>query len=134
MDGVSKRYRVYYEKSDNIKYLIINLLKGKRDRYRDVWALSDVSLQVGRADGVNCRTVEMFEAFGLADKMIDEAYWVNETHFWGADPQDNSRIIRLGRATTIRPSPVTRPDRPVICARRLPAPTWSSAGETRPRR
>ena len=34
----------------------------------------------------------MFEAFGLADKMIDEAYWVNETHFWGADPQDNSAV------------------------------------------
>ena len=59
-------------------------------------------LQVGRADGVNCRTVEMFEAFGLADKMIDEAYWVNETHFWGADPQDNSRITRLGRTQDVR--------------------------------
>jgi phenol 2-monooxygenase (NADPH) len=59
-------------------------------------------LQVGRADGVNCRTVEMFETFGLADKMIDEAYWVNETHFWGADPQDNSRITRLGRTQDVR--------------------------------
>ena len=44
----------------------------------------------------------MFEAFGLADKMIDEAYWVNETHFWGADPQDNSRITRLGRTQDVR--------------------------------
>jgi phenol 2-monooxygenase (NADPH) len=59
-------------------------------------------LQVGRADGVNCRTVEMFEAFGLAEKMIEEAYWVNETHFWGADPQDNSRITRLGRVQDVR--------------------------------
>src|SRR5690242_10571430 len=63
---------------------------------------ADGPLQVGRADGVNCRTVEMFEAFGLADKMIDEAYWVNETHFWGADPQDNSRITRLGRTQDVR--------------------------------
>ena len=47
---------------------------------------ADGPLQVGRADGVNCRTVEMFEAFGLADKMIGEAYWVNETHFWGRRP------------------------------------------------
>jgi phenol 2-monooxygenase (NADPH) len=62
----------------------------------------DGPLQVGRADGVNCRTVEMFEAFGLADKMIDEAYWVNETHFWGADPQDNSKITRLGRTQDVR--------------------------------
>ena len=59
-------------------------------------------LEVGRADGVNCRTVEMFEAFGLAEKMIGEAYWVNETHFWGADPQDNARIIRLGRTQDVR--------------------------------
>lgn len=52
IDGVSKKYRVYYEKSDNIKYLIINLLKGKRDRYRDVWALNDVSLEVGRGETI----------------------------------------------------------------------------------
>jgi phenol 2-monooxygenase len=51
---------------------------------------------------VNCRTVEMFEAFGLAGKMTEEAYWVNETHFWGADPQDNSRITRLGRTQDVR--------------------------------
>jgi phenol 2-monooxygenase len=63
---------------------------------------ADGPLQVGRADGVNCRTVEMFETFGLADKMIDEAYWVNETHFWGADPQDNSKITRLGRTQDVR--------------------------------
>jgi phenol 2-monooxygenase len=63
---------------------------------------ADGPLKVGRADGVNCRTVEMFEAFGLAGKMTDEAYWVNETHFWGADPQDNSRITRLGRTQDVR--------------------------------
>jgi len=50
--GASKRYRVYYEKSENIKYLIINLLKGKRDRYRDVWALSDITLSVARGETV----------------------------------------------------------------------------------
>lgn len=63
---------------------------------------ADGPIQVGRADGVNCRTVETFEAFGLAGKMIEEAYWVNETHFWGADPQDNSRITRLGRTQDVR--------------------------------
>jgi phenol 2-monooxygenase len=63
---------------------------------------ADGPLEVGRADGVNCRTVETFEAFGLAEKMIGEAYWVNETHFWGADPQDNARIIRLGRTQDVR--------------------------------
>lgn len=31
-------------------------------------------LEVGRADGVNCRTVETFEAFGLVERMMAEAY------------------------------------------------------------
>ena len=30
----------------------------------------DGPLQVGQADGVACRTVEMFEAFGLADRLV----------------------------------------------------------------
>ena len=59
-------------------------------------------LEVGRADGVNCRTVETFEAFGLAERMMAEAYWVNETRFWGPDPADPSRIKRLGRVQDVR--------------------------------
>ncbi len=54
-------------------------------------------LEVGQADGVACRTVEMFEAFGLADRLIGEAYWVNEVCFWRPDPDDPSRIRRTGR-------------------------------------
>jgi phenol 2-monooxygenase len=41
----------------------------------------DGPLEVGQADGVACRTVEMFEAFGLADRLVNEAYWVNEACF-----------------------------------------------------
>jgi phenol 2-monooxygenase len=54
-------------------------------------------LEVGQADGVACRTVEMFEAFGLAERLVDEAYWVNEVAFWRPDPEDPSRIARAGR-------------------------------------
>jgi phenol 2-monooxygenase (NADPH) len=57
----------------------------------------DGPLQVGQADGVACRTVEMFEAFGLGQKLIQEAYWVNETVFWRPSPLDRSRIVRTGR-------------------------------------
>ncbi len=57
----------------------------------------DGPLQVGQADGVACRTVEMFEAFGLGHKLVREAYWVNETVFWRPSPQDRSRIVRTGR-------------------------------------
>jgi phenol 2-monooxygenase len=54
-------------------------------------------LEVGQADGVACRTVEMFETFGLASRLLDEAYWVNEVSFWQPDPQDRNRISRAGR-------------------------------------
>jgi phenol 2-monooxygenase (NADPH) len=54
-------------------------------------------LELGQADGVACRTVEMFEAFGLAGDLVAEAYWVNEASFWRPDPHDRSRIVRTGR-------------------------------------
>jgi len=57
----------------------------------------DGPLQLGQADGVACRTVEMFEAFGLGHKLVREAYWVNETVFWRPSPEDRSRIVRTGR-------------------------------------
>src|SRR5215469_12628564 len=54
-------------------------------------------LAVGQADGVACRTVEMFEAFGLSDRLLDEAYWVNEVCFWRPDPEDRTKIKRAAR-------------------------------------
>ncbi|WP_322028935.1 FAD-binding monooxygenase [Paraburkholderia sp. J76] len=54
-------------------------------------------LQMGQADGVACRTVEMFEAFGLSDRLLREAYWVNETVFWRPDALDRGTIKRTGR-------------------------------------
>lgn len=53
-------------------------------------------LEVGQADGVACRTVEMFESFGLADALLREAYWVNEVRFWGPSHSDRSKIVRTG--------------------------------------
>ena len=57
----------------------------------------DGPLQVGQADGVACRTVELFEALGLADRLVREAYWVNEVSFWRPDPEEPARIRRVGR-------------------------------------
>lgn len=42
-------------------------------------------LEVGQADGIACRSVEMFEAFGFSEKVLKEAYWVNEVAFWRPD-------------------------------------------------
>jgi phenol 2-monooxygenase len=63
----------------------------------------DGPLEVGQADGVACRTVEMFQAFGLADRLVSEAYWVNEVAFWRPDPEDPSRIARTGRIQDVEP-------------------------------
>ena len=54
-------------------------------------------LELGQADGVACRTVETFEAFDLATKLIREAHWINETVFWRPSPDDRTRIVRTGR-------------------------------------
>jgi phenol 2-monooxygenase len=55
------------------------------------------ALQLGQADGVACRTVEMFEAFGLGQQLLREAYWVNETVFWRPSAQNRTHIARTGR-------------------------------------
>jgi phenol 2-monooxygenase len=51
-------------------------------------------LQLGQADGVACRSIEMFQAFGFAERVLREAYWVNETSFWTPDRQDPGQISR----------------------------------------
>jgi phenol 2-monooxygenase len=60
-------------------------------------------LEIGQADGVACRTVEMFETFGLAGRLVDEAYWVNEVCFWQPDPGDPTQIKRSGRVRDTNP-------------------------------
>ncbi|ODP37174.1 FAD-binding monooxygenase [Sphingomonas turrisvirgatae] len=54
-------------------------------------------LEIGQADGIACRSVEMYQAFGFAERVLKEAYWVNETAFWRPDPADRSHIARSGR-------------------------------------
>ena len=63
----------------------------------------DGPLEVGQADGIACRTVEVFEAFGLQDRLLGEAHWVNETSFWRPDPQDQTKITRTGRIQDTEP-------------------------------
>jgi phenol 2-monooxygenase (NADPH) len=58
-------------------------------------------LELGRADGIACRTVEMFQAFGFGDRLVREAYWVNETTFWRPDPSDRTHIVRTGRVRDV---------------------------------
>jgi 2-polyprenyl-6-methoxyphenol hydroxylase-like FAD-dependent oxidoreductase len=51
-------------------------------------------LQMGQADGIACRTMEMFEAFGFSERVLQESYWVNETSFWKPDDTRPENIVR----------------------------------------
>ena len=53
-------------------------------------------LQLGQADGVACRTMEMFQAFGFRERVEREAYWVNETTFWKPSDANRAAISRHG--------------------------------------
>jgi phenol 2-monooxygenase len=54
-------------------------------------------LRLGQADGIACRSMEMFNAFGFAHRIMREAYWVNETVFWKPDPDRPAGIRRSDR-------------------------------------
>ena len=55
----------------------------------------------GKADGINTRTMEMFQAFGFADKVKRETCWVNQTAFWMPDPVKPDHIKRVGRVQDV---------------------------------
>lgn len=54
-------------------------------------------LVIGQADGIQARSVETFQAFGFAERIIAEAYRITEMCFWKPDPADPSRIVRTAR-------------------------------------
>jgi phenol 2-monooxygenase (NADPH) len=50
----------------------------------------------GQADGIACRTMEMFHAFGFSERVLKEACWINETAFWKPDERQPANIVRSG--------------------------------------
>ena len=58
-------------------------------------------MTAGQADGVQCRTVEMFDSFGLVEDLLREAYHVLEVAFWAADGKGG--IKRTGRTADTAP-------------------------------
>ncbi|MDQ0823972.1 phenol 2-monooxygenase [Arthrobacter sp. B2I5] len=55
-------------------------------------------LAIGQADGIQARSVETFQAFGFAERIIAEAYRITEMAFWKPDPANHANIIRAARA------------------------------------
>ena len=54
-------------------------------------------LVIGQADGIQARSVETFQAFGFAERIIAEAYRITEMNFWAPDADDPTRIARASR-------------------------------------
>jgi phenol 2-monooxygenase len=53
-------------------------------------------MQLGQADGIACRTMEMFQAFGFVERVLKEACWINETTFWKPGEKEPANIVRSG--------------------------------------
>ena len=58
-------------------------------------------LLIGQADGIACRTMEMFHAHGFAERVAREACWINETTFWKPDEKKPGQIARSGRVQDV---------------------------------
>ena len=58
-------------------------------------------LLLGQADGIACRTMEMFHAYDFAERVMQEACWINETTFWKPDPHKPETIARSGRVQDV---------------------------------
>ena len=59
-------------------------------------------LQIGQADGVQCRTVEIFESFGVADELLRDSYHVLEVCFWSS-ANEGGPIFRTRHAADTAP-------------------------------
>ena len=51
-------------------------------------------LEIGRADGIQARSVETFQAFGFAGRITAEAYRITEMAFWAPDANNPAHITR----------------------------------------
>ena len=58
-------------------------------------------LQLGQADGIACRSMEMFEAFEFSERVLKEACWINEVTFWKPDEHQPENIVRHGRVRDV---------------------------------
>ncbi|MGL6111854.1 MAG: FAD-dependent monooxygenase [Rubrivivax sp.] len=56
-------------------------------------------MEKGQADGISVRTMEMFQAFGFAEKVKRESVWINETTFWAPGP--DARLARVARVQDV---------------------------------
>lgn len=94
---------------DEIDVLIVGsgpagmLLAGQMAQYPDISTRiiekRDGRLPLGQADGIQPRSVETFQAFGFAERIIAEAYNIGWMNFWGPNPDKRDEIVRTSRTS-----------------------------------
>ncbi len=92
---------------DEIDVLIVGsgpagmLLAAQLSQYPDVTTRiierREGRLVLGQADGIQPRSVETFQAFGFAERIVAEAYNIAYMNFWGPDPENPGSIVRTAR-------------------------------------
>ena len=92
---------------DEVDVLIVGsgpagmLLAAQLSQYPDVTTRliekRDGRLVLGQADGIQPRSVETFQAFGFAERIVAEAYNIGWMNFWGPDPEHPENIVRRSR-------------------------------------
>ena len=51
-------------------------------------------LEVGQADGISGRSLEIFDAFGFSNRVLEEAYQLRAISFWRHDAKEPTQIKR----------------------------------------
>jgi phenol 2-monooxygenase len=92
---------------DEIDVLIVGsgpagmLLAAQMSQYPDVSTRiierREGRLVLGQADGIQPRSVETFQAFGFAERIVAEAYNIGWMNFWGPNPENPGEIVRTSR-------------------------------------
>ncbi|MEH6443686.1 MAG: FAD-dependent monooxygenase [Oceanospirillaceae bacterium] len=64
--------------------------------------LEDGPLELGRADGISCRTIEIMEGFNSSEMIVKEAYKLNQNTFWEPDSIKPEHIKRTHKIADAR--------------------------------
>jgi len=96
----------------------------------------DGPLKIGQADGVQTRTVEIFDSFGIAEDLLKEAYHVLEVAFWSPDPQavggDDARGIKRTRSEADKETEISHQPHVILNQARLNALMMGELGAAPP--
>lgn len=91
----------------------------------------DGPLKIGQADGVQTRTVEIFDSFGIAEDLLKESYHVLEVAFW-SEAQDGAKGIRRTKYAADKETEISHQPHVILNQARLNAMMMGQLGPAPP--